>query len=130
MYQIVYTLNAPSIAWSETLEEAEAFATIMERKGYNVKLFDYSRNQGKKAEKGGKTMEKDVKLEILEVVARDLEIKGSEMATIALEGGSDLKVAYASGAGAAYLDAAARLRRTLGFIDKSGSLEEMENPVP
>lgn len=130
MYQIVYTLNAPSIAWSETLEEAKAFAEIMERKGYNVKLFDYSRNQGKKAEKGGKTMEKDVKLEILEVVARDLEIKGSEMATIALEGGSDLKVAYASGAGAAYLDAAARLRRTLGFIDKSGSLEEMENPVP
>lgn len=130
MYQIVYTLNAPSITWSETLEEAKAFAEIMERKGYNVKLFDYSRNQGKKAEKGGKTMEKDVKLEILEVVARDLEIKGSEMATIALEGGSDLKVAYASGAGAAYLDAAARLRRTLGFIDKSGSLEEMENPVP
>lgn len=130
MYQIVYTLNAPSIAWSETLEEAKAFAEIMERKGYNVKLFDYSRSQGKKAEKGGKTMEKDVKLEILEVVARDLEIKGSEMATIALEGGSDLKVAYASGAGAAYLDAAARLRRTLGFIDKSGSLEEMENPVP
>ena len=75
-------------------------------------------------------MEKDVKLEILEVVAHDLEIKGSEMATAALEGGSDLKVAYASGAGAAYLDAAARLRRTLGFIDKSGSLEEMENPVP
>lgn len=51
MYQIVYTLNAPSIAWSETLEEAEAFATIMERKGYDVKLFDYSRNQGKKSKK-------------------------------------------------------------------------------
>ena len=75
-------------------------------------------------------MEKDIKVEILEVVAHDLEIKGSEMAKTALEGGSDLKVAYASGAGAAYLDAATRLRRTLAFIDKSGSLEEMENPVP
>lgn len=81
----------------------------------------------------GKTTEKDIVLEILSTVAHDLEVKATDMATASLEGGSDLKVAYASGAGAAYLDAAARLRRTIGFIDKSeslGEMEEMENPVP
>lgn len=58
MYQIVYTLNAPLIAWSASLEEAKTFAAIMEGKGYDVTLYDYSQKPGKKVEKGGKTMEK------------------------------------------------------------------------
>lgn len=45
MYQIVYTLNAPSIAWSASLEEAKTFAAIMKSKGYDVIIYDYSHTQ-------------------------------------------------------------------------------------
>lgn len=52
----------------------------------------------------------------LENFARDLEIKGSQMATAALQGGNDMRVAYASGASAAYLDSASWLRKVLDLI--------------
>lgn len=58
------------------------------------------------------------KREIIELknFARDLEIKGSQMATAALQGGNDMRVAYASGASAAYLDSASRIRKVLEII--------------
>ena len=63
----------------------------------------------------------------LENLARELEMKGSQMATAALQGGRDMRVAYASGASAAYLDSANRIRRALEIM---GEHPDLENPVP
>ena len=62
----------------------------------------------------------------LQNFARDLEIKGARMATAALNGGNDMRVAYAAGASSAYLDSASRIRRVLEIMADP----DLENPVP
>lgn len=70
------------------------------------------------------------KLEILaelSAIAAELEYKGTKLATSALQGGHDMRVAYASGASAAYLDSASRIRKALEIM---GENPDLENPVP
>ena len=81
----------------------------------------------KTVEKGGKMMEKREILAELSAIATELEYKGTKMATAALQGGRDMKVAYASGASAAYLDSASRIRKALEIM---GEHPDLENPVP
>ena len=66
----------------------------------------------------------------LQNFARDLEIKGSKMATAALTGGNDMRVAYASGASAAYLDSASRIRRILEIVADPDPDPDLEKNVP
>lgn len=85
------------------------------------------KKQSKKAKMEGKNMEKREITTELEAIAAELEYKGTKMATAALQGGQDMRVAYASGASAAYLDSANRIRRTLEIVNDN---PDMENPVP
>ena len=62
----------------------------------------------------------------IEEIAAELEYKGTKMATAALQGGRDMRIAYASGASAAYLDSASRIRRALEIM----AHPDLENPVP
>lgn len=127
-YVIGFYSSAAEAAEEVRQEYADAPGTRVEKVWVDIGTWWESNEvEQKTVEKGGKMMEKREILAELSAIVAELEYKGTRMATSALQGGRDMKVAYASGAGAAYLDSASRIRKALEIM---GDHPDLENPVP